>query len=42
MWGGLYLPICGMALANGRQVSAVPTYDGSERADTLRKVGYIE
>jgi uncharacterized membrane protein YphA (DoxX/SURF4 family) len=35
-------PPYGVALEGGRQISPVPTYDGSEPADTLRKVGYIE
>jgi uncharacterized membrane protein YphA (DoxX/SURF4 family) len=35
-------PPYGVALVNGRQISPVPTYEGSEPEDTLRKVGYIE
>ena len=35
-------PPYGVALRDGRQISPVPTYDGSEPEDTLRKVGYIE
>src|SRR5712691_4336977 len=35
-------PPYGVALENGRQISPVPTYDGSEPADTLRKLGYVE